>query len=821
MTNPRRFGLARPVGASGARTVRTTAVSILVISALGINDRLLPEVTSSVHDMIRWLGAIFLCCAAAEYILGSSARWLVAVLPLIYILGNSGLRIGIATFVFFCAIASLGPSVKHRRQSNENLTLRGDIGIQIVQALPLVLAFLIAWSATLRLTSVVLWVFCMAAIVWGVRSTRLRFVGSQCREDLNSLVRPLTFVSFSIGLALITWPFRWSTMPSVMYDDLSTHLRWFSRLRDTGQLTYDSQAPPAHFGQQVNDVLHGAISLLSSSDARSGLALVMGILALLFANSIWASAEISQTIRWMCLVVIASTPWFAYAMTNLQTELLSSAVVLCLVRQITAAEIPNWRHFAAFFATLCFLISIKLTALPAAVALGTVGLISFRPLFRKGIIDRSVFRSFHSWSLVSALVLVFQPFVLSKVIHGEWLYVINTFPSELPFTSDASLRLPVEFGRMFFYTGEFWEAKHLTAGFHFLLILPVGLLLIAKPVVKGRAVLAVGLYAALAGSFVVTQNYRYLLPVLVSLFVVGCLTFKDYWSTRWLAAPLLTCAALNFLVGASPSWVMQRSNPSMFARASGRTDFVAQVAPERLLTDRLVLEGVESRVLYSPSSPAGGTLRGTPLYLSWIDPRTSSKWKAIEDGASVAQVVRDLDVEAIIYRSEDYDDKRGGSVLREFLVEYGIGLDKEGNYTAYGVKDYPLEYSPLFAFVRGKGFADSASEIVENGRRALGESSLGERSSVEVSKVDIRTVRQLRYQVSGDCDGDYFIAQLNFYDPAIDGSFESYYRPVPCDEGRIEFVDVVLVPDGFPKALLFVSTWNASVVIEQLTLEGA
>ena len=707
---------------------------IFALSALTVNDRWIPAASTDLQDLVRWFASLAVITFAGNRVMGKDGRWLIVLTPFIYVLSNSGVRASLSLIVFFCAVVSIGPDLNFDAPKRSLGSLGRSLNFQFFQMLPIAICFLLIWSSFLRITASMIAMICVLLVLRGVWTGRLRQLGAECRLQLNDLARPVGNLLFGISLTLVSWPFRWSAMPSVMFDDLSTHLLWYARLRDHGRLNYENESVLGYFSHQASNVLHGSLSLLSGAEARSGLVLAVGALVLLAANSIWSEMRISPRVRWVLLVAIASTPWFSYGMTTLQTELLALAVALAAVHQIIVIENPTWRSAGALTSTLLFLGALKMTMIPLTLALAIVALWRSRNLKRAlpNIVNTA--RNWSFFGVISGAFLLVQPLVLSLLVHGDWLYFVSSLPSSVPYTDEVRWGLLYSFARLFWATGDFWEAADFTAGFHFLLIVPLGFMLL---VVSSRKPLAF-LFSLSLGSvlvnFLITQNYRYLVPGLLVSFVIASCSLRTGFGRRWILVPMLACIAANIFVGGSPSWVMASSVPGSFYREDDRDLFLARIAPQRVISDRIRLESPEERVLFSPSIPAGGTLQGTPLYLAWFDPGTLSRWSEVEEAKAVGRFLTEVEARAVVYSSTDYDDERGGHLLREYVAQFGVALDRQGNVTAYSVRDTPPNYETLFRYRRGESEGNSTTPLLESARLALQRPALGFGTNVEISK---------------------------------------------------------------------------------------
>ena len=773
-----------------------------------------------VSDSVTWPVSVALCGGLLAVLLPGFAHLALLCLMLVWLV--VGVGTGPAAIVAAGGLSawSLGMALLHRVRSKppagaasatEAVLLGASIWLAVWGAMlhfPINVRGLYLGLGLLPL----LWLPLLPAGVWSDLRARA--------SDLHGWMRSIPLWAWTAGIAVIGWSLRWASFPSLSYDDHALHLRLWTELLDERRALFDVGNQIWAIAPFATDLLHAGLSLMADADARSAmnLALALALLALM-ARTLQRLGTPSW-VQWLLVVLMASTPMLGNLLFSLQTEMLLAVVALAGLRLALEAR-GGWRgqHVLGVLASAALCAAIKLPGavlgvmLLAALALrwwqlradvpGALPRLRWPALL---LLVPLGFVALHSYGVAWRLTgnPVFP--LYNAVFHSPFAPASNF--SDTQWIHGFSLRSYV---RAFFETSRFFESGDFTAGWQFLVLLPLAIAAAwRRSVPAGFRLALLPLLGFGLIMFSATQYWRYLFPVMPIAGVLLAALFigRARW---WPAVPavlVLLCTALNLYFYQDTSWRMQSAAQTAYT-ATGQEQLTRLYAPAAVLTAEVNRRAPGARVLYSPDAPSGATLHGMALYLNWYAPAREARFAAIAGTADVARFLDDEKVDFIILNMAP-PRKHGTPLawLHAYLGSHGMALAREGSFTLYRVGSVPTPYRPLFDMRRA-----SAEQLL------LPVSAAGITATPQpriLASVPTQRASQARYTVHLRCasGGGHFVAQINW------DAGEPYYRLVDCSADELTFTEVVPVPALALKGLVYLTARDTpSAQVEDLQVE--
>lgn len=638
-------------------------------------------------------------------------------------------------------------------------------------------------------------------------------------------MRSIPMWAWISGLSLIGWVLRWASFPTVGYDDHALHLRIWTELLANHQYAFDVQAQIWSVAPFAVDLMHACLSLMAGGDARSAMNLGLAVSLLLLLALVLSQLTLTVGVQWLLILLMVSTPMLGNLLLSLQTELFLAVLALAGLRLVMASH-GNWRspHLLGLLACSSLCAAVKL---PGAV-LGVTLLAAF--MVRCWSLSVSETRSGHQLGWRAILVLIplgfmaFHAYGLSWLLTGNPVFPLYNGIFQSPYFppenfSDSRWVHGFSFSsyvKVFFNTSAFFESGNYTAGWQYLLMLPVAVLMALRPSVS--VVLKVALIPLLGFGLVMfsaTQYWRYVFPIMPIASVVLASLFgasnRVLRAIAWTLAIL--CIALNVLAFLKVSWMMRSPAVTAFT-SSGKHDLTRQYAPVALLTEKVNQQGKGYRVLYPSSAPYGATLQGTPLYVIWY---SAARWKlfdTLKDAQAIADFLAQEKVDFVITdMSNTGSSDSPEALLRRHLSEWGAVVDQVGTFVLYKLSDKPPVYQQVFDLQASMEKRPSAVPILLTSSDR-GVAALQDPKVLAVVKTD--GAKQVRYSVDFECpskDG-FFVAQMNW------NVGPPYYRLVACQDKKVSFAEAVPVPAGASQAEIYVTARDTSpVMVQHLSVE--
>ena len=798
----------RPLIAVGA------SLSILSIPSLW------PAAQLSVSlDAITWLGCMVLSGALLWQLV---PRWAHACL-LLSVLASLIVGVGVAQFaaVLFFLVSALSLGIWLLRLTGVagpgarvNLTEACLVGAAV---------WLAIWGAMIH--------FPVNYRELYVAMCSLPCLAMASRNALDFLRLELAFVwnrgsliplwAWTIGLAVIGWVLRWTSFPTMGYDDHAQHLRIWTELATNHQYAFDVQIQIWAIAPFATDLLHAALSLMAGRDSRGAMNLGLAILLLCLMARFWRIVGIPVRAQWLLMVLMASTPMLGNLLLSLQTELALSVLALAGVNLLVHTSVNQKDdHWLGVFACAALCVAIKLPGLVLGATLLSVVLIRW---FRQ---RNSLLHVKPDWGVL--VVLMVLGFLALHSYGFAWLATGNPVFPLFNGIFHSPYMAPINFSdsrwvhgfsfqsyvRVFFETAQFFENGNYASGWQYLMLLPFAVVVIwRKGMPVGLRIALIPLFGFGLVMFSSTQYWRYMFPVMpIAAVVLASLFVQRHASLKVIAYFLAaSCITFNLLAFPSISWMM-RLPASVAYSSSGKVELLRLYAPAALLTTLVNKLAPNSRVLYPASAPHGATLNGVPLYVNWYSPKRELRMNGLKDKESMAQfldqervdyVIFDLTVPSVLNSPE--------SILQNYLSMFGLVVAREGNVLLYKLSKSQVTYSPVF---------DLQSIIVKNTADFLkphfASSVVATSKSQVLAVIPVIGAEQARYTVELSCTVNVgsFVAQINWDKGA------PYYRLVNCQSQDVFFTEAIPVPAEATKGEIYVTARDgAEVRVNSLLIE--
>ncbi|MEN4917355.1 hypothetical protein ABE485_01700 [Achromobacter spanius] len=504
------------------------------------------------------------------------------------------------------------------------------------------------------------------------------------------------------GIAIIGWMLRWSSLPSVMFDDHALHLRMWTTFEHLHRAEFNPADQIWSVAPFASDLLHAALSLMVGDDIRGAWNLTLALMTLGLTASILQYTSIRPRWQWLLLILLASTPMFGNLLLSLQTELALAVVALTALLLIIRATRTGPTHIIGVLACAGLCVAIKLpgAVLGAMCMLALAKRIGIRPLIPR-----------HWPNAASWLTLLMVTFVALHAYGVSWHFTRNPvfplynsifrspfFPPEdfrdTTWSAGFTLRSYID---AFFQTSKYFESGNYAAGWQYLILLPIAVIaaLLPGPARQFRIVLFPMLGFGIA-MFAAVQYWRYLFPVMpLAIVLMGALFIDERPRLRiFIMLLALLCIGFNLRFYRNISGLMQVPAQSAFT-STGREWMLRSFAPVAALTNTVNNLAPGARVLYPFESPAGATLRGQPIYTPWYAPARSLRFQGIRDAQDAADfIARERPDFVIANQTDTGPTKIPNGLIREYMVSRGRLIDQTGPYMLYQVSGSPTPLAP-------------------------------------------------------------------------------------------------------------------------------
>ena len=642
---------------------------------------------------------------------------------------------------------------------------------------------------------------------------------------IKAWIGAIPFWAWSLGLAAIGWTLRWSSFPSVMFDDHASHLRLWTELLTERRAMFDVHAQIWSVAPFASDLLHAGLSLMAGADARGSMNLGLALLLLSLMARILNRLAVPVWAQWLSLVMMASTPMFGNLLLSLQAELMLGVVALAGLSLIIDAD-DGWRGQSVLGVLACAALcaAIKLPGVVLGVTLLVSLFVRWWALRGRAPAPNESLRWAAVILLIPFIFLALHAYLVAWRTTGNPVFPLYNAIFQSPFYPLENFRdmryvhgfSITSYLRVFFHTSEFMESGNHTAGWQYLVLLPVSVFLVfSRSVEKRFRLLLIPLLGFGLPMFLSTQYWRYMFPVMpIAGLIVAALFFSFNRTFRPAIIVLaLACTVLNFALFPRSTWLMQSGAQIAYSKA-GKEQITRTYAPVVLLTQAINRLAPGSRVLYPYDLPYGATLYGSPLYVNWYAPSRSPEYLSMSSAERMAKFLAEEKVDLAIFSLGD-DPTLGtfNAFLRAHLAKYSSPITQEGAYILYRLGDTPALYRSVFTLHAAKtdqpGGARPVLPVIDGGV------AVTEEPKVLVNLPTDRA-KQARYTVRFRCPSEvgFFIAQINWNKGA------PYYRLVACKPQTVSFKEAVPIPIGASQADIYVTTRGVpSARVEDLEVE--
>lgn len=796
------------------------ALLVLVVPSL-----FLGRMTWTGWDALVWFASVILTGVVLRFWVPRSAHAFL----LLSVLGHLAWGVGwaeILTLVFWLFSAwSLGAWVLRWAGRDAPLSEIGTTEALVTG----VAIWLAVWGCMLHFPVNYRWVYFVLGLLPCLALARQALeLGSIWRSRwmvAHDGIRSIPMWAWILGLGVITWVLRWAFFPTVGYDDHAQHLRIWTELLMHQRYAFDVQTQIWSAAPFAVDLMHAGLSLMAGGDARSAMNLGLAVSLLLLMAVVLAQLTLSVGVRWLLIVLMVSTPMLGNLLLSLQTELFLAVLTLVGLHLVMVCQ-DGWRSRPVWGVLACAALcaAVKLPGAVLGVSLLVALVVRWR-FSSEGQVPAGPALSWKAlWLLIPFGFVAFHAYGVAWQVAGNPVFPLYNgvflspyFPpenfSDNRWVHGFSLWSYV---RVFFNTSQFFESGNYTAGWQYLLMLPVAIWMALRR--SGPAVLKIALIPLLGFGLVMfsaTQYWRYMFPIMP----LACIVLASIWGvkSRVVTAVGVTlaflCIGLNALAFVKVSWMM-RSPASVAYTSLGKENLTREYAPVALLSQKVNQQGSGFRVLYPSSAPYGATLQGTPLYVIWYSPARWKRLASLKDAPSIAQFLAEEKVDFVITDMSDTSSSDSPeALLRQHMSAWGGVVDQVGTFVLYKLSEKPPVYQQAFDLQASMVKRPAAVPILLT-TTDRGVAALQDPKVLAVLKTD--GAKHVRYSVGFECpskDG-FFVAQMNW------NVGPPYYRLVACQDKRVSFAEAVPVPAGASQAEIYVTARDtSSVLVEQLTVE--
>lgn len=788
-----------------------------------VNSDVLVGQKASVVDALAWTSAIGLVGAIFGFTLLRLAHSYLLFVVFVSLIVGVGLFETASVLLFLASSWSLGVLSLGRLLANQRLA-----SISTTEALMVGgTVWLAMWRGMLHFVvnyQLLHIALCLLPILLlAKRSSEIRDEVLTRSVGVQDWARAIPFWAWVLGIVVIGWVLRWASYPSLGFDDHALHLRVWTELLSKHRYSFDVSAQFFSLIPITVDALHAGLSLMAGSDARGAMNLGFAILLLVLMARIFRTWKLPPWVQWLLMVLMASTPMLGWLLLSLHAELMLAVIALAGMQLVIAA--PDGRrgqHLLGVLASAALCVSIKLpgivlgvtllaalivrwwnqgeTATPTGYMFGWPAPVLLIPLGFVALHSYGV-----AWKATGNPVFPFYNAVFRSPMWDPVNFVDERWIHGFTVTS---------YVRAFFHTSEFFESGDYIAGWQYLFILPIAILVLLQSGTPGGLRLILIPLLGFGGvMFASTQYWRYLFPVMpLAGVLAGSLFVQQRLMIRVMAAFLcVVCIATNLVFFNRVFWMMKSPAGLAFTQ-DGKERLYNSGAPAYVLTKIVNVLALGSRVLYDQTWPYGGLLYGTPLYLNWYQPSTLAAFNLAGDVDGLRRFFATERIDfAILEMSTSADDRRG--LLREYMSKYAYVEGQSSGLLLYRISNMPLRYSKVFDLQEGIRTASGAVEVL------LPVTAQGATAQIDpqvLAIIPILRAKQARYSVQFTClsKNGFFVAQVNW------DKGSPYYRLVPCDATMVSFAEAIPVPVGASKGEVYITSRDtAQIQVRDITVE--
>lgn len=659
---------------------------------------------------------------------------------------------------------------------------------------------------------------------------------SRSSQACSAALARMPYWSLVISVLLLGQLARYAMFPTVGYDDNAQHLRMWTELTNDKRYWFDVVSQIGAVVPFAVDLLHSIVSLLAGADARG--ALNLGILLLLL-RQVWilTGRLVTDPVdRLIILVLFGSTPILAHLLTSLQTELflafLAATGVKFSLEKTTNASC-NAVAILALAAICCA------TKLPGAV-LGLALLIAYCASLSGSFpgFKRQYGITFYAGLAAYLLLLVFvafESYLVAFRITGNPVFPFYNGIFKSPFfpvKNFSDLRYIKDFSfstywDIFFKTSQYYESFDFVAGFQYLLLFPLALIVFVRRSTLRQALpflVPIAVYGL--AMFATTQYWRYLFPVLplagvVMASLVGTAASAGDRKPGYVVRGVFLCyTALNFYLMPGISWSFSIPLQKTF-NATGRNSVTEELAPVKRLTEYLNQKASGMRVLYDYDTPYGATLSGKPVYVNWYSSarhERAIRWKNTDD---ISSFLKEENIDYVIWNPAPerlQEEQKQRNLMSRHLSIFGFPEHQIGSFILYRLFSHEIAYRRTF----------SLNQVSDSGVRTglstekTGAINTGQEHHIATSEARIIASFKTdgasiaRYNATFQCNAPtgHFIAQINWDVRPV------YYKRVACEANEVKFTQAIPIPPGSRSGDIYLSAaGGAQATVSSIEIE--
>ncbi|HEY9825709.1 MAG TPA: hypothetical protein V6D19_09690 [Stenomitos sp.] len=796
-----------------------TALCFLVI--VGLNLFLIQG--SVFVDALAWICTVTLVSA----ILGLTSSRMAQSYLLFFVLGSLVLGVGLyesaSVLLWLASSWSLGVLLLGRLHANQRLA-----SISATEALLIGAAIWLAiWGGMLHFAvnyqslHIILCLFpclLLANRYSVIRNEVLTGVGA-----VQDWVRLIPFWAWVMGIAVIGWVLRWASFPSMGFDDHALHLRVWTELLTQHRYSFDVSTQVWSVAPITVDALHAGLSLMAGSDARSAMNLGLAILLLLLMAGIFRTWRLPPRTQWLLMVLMVSTPMLGWLLLSLQTELMLAVIALAGMRLVIDAH-GGWRgqHVLGVLSCAALCASIKLPGAVLGITILCALAVRWWSQRKATPISGQMLRWPALLLLIPLSFLALHSYALAWKLTGNPVFPLYNAIFLSPYFDPINFSNPAyihdfsfsNYVRVFFHTSEFNESGDYTAGWQYLIMLPIAILaLLRSGAPSGLRIILIPLFGFGLVTFSSIQYWRYLFPVMpLAVVIIGSLFIQQKTAIRTTAFMLvLACIAANLFFFNRVSWIMNSPAGMAFTR-DGKETLTSLYAPASLLTERVNKLAPGSRVLYTSRTPYGATLNGVPLYTNWYQPFRDKAYSSVKDFDGLRNFLSKAKADFAILEMSANSNLRD-TLLREYMSKYGYVEGQSNNYLLYRISDTPIQYQKVFELQESEAITSGEIDLL---LPVTGQGVTAPPDGTVLAVIPTHRKKQARYKVEFTCPSKngYFVAQINWDKGA------PYYRLVACETKIVTFFEAIPIPIGASQGSIYLtSRETTSIQVRNISVE--
>ena len=629
-----------------------------------------------------------------------------------------------------------------------------------------------------------------------------------------------------------------SLFPSVNYDDGAFHLRLATELTTYGRALFDVTTQIWAVSPHYGDLFYAIPTVIAGEDTRGAVNLILILVcATVFGRGILAIKK-NAAVALLATALFISCPVFFLVGTTMQSELLLTTLAVAAARTLLISP----EHRAQVLDDLLTLVAI--CALMAGIKttgamLGVLLLAAWCGLWimqsrkaaptdvRPRILPTLLF-------LGAATFVALHSYVNAYLVTGNPVFPLFNGVFRSPYYAAENFANPIyahgpswkSFFEMFFLTSRYLESGDGVAGFQYLALMPAALvgLWIQRSNLRLIAVVTTGVLFFLL-MFAQQQYVRYLLPstALLAWPLLELVTQPSGAArtrlTRWLLiACVCTITLLNLAMAKQVIWYTNTNIGRLFI-PSGREEFVQRISAE-LTLNRIVnqISGQSSRVLYSAHRPFGATLKGTPLYTNWYNPKLSADYAQQSNAKGMTALIDRYRVTHVMvdsHASNDIvstDSIAENAPLMRMLALRGTQIASAGNISLFALSATDYKQTPFFEI----STLIAHDQLMRDGKAAAGLSlpiTVDSRDRIYTFSQPLSGDSVLMIEATIECDQpSAFLVQIlwNSRTPT-----PAHYRLAECTPGQhIRVYDVAAVPEIATEAIFYFNSHSSGGAVK-------